>query len=208
MIRKIRILCTLIAAVVMIALAVTKYYAEKPEPYSVETYVVDDGNGSSEEVTYKRYDLTDGQPLDPKAYVIVMAGCTTLLAISCNFYRRASLLNALRKRCTVSVPAVVTIVKRAKADAQIRYRYMMYNATYQYEYQGATYESNNHCYGRKQNSFSGKVNSGDRAEIHIDPDNPRDLFDPLAKYSLTNSRTLAFILTVGGMLIFVGLMIR
>ncbi len=134
----------------MILFAGAKCVLTRPKPVSTETHVVDDGNGKSHTVIYKYYDFTAGKALDPKAYITIMLACAALFAVAGNFKRRIDRLNAMKNRCTVPVPAVVTAVDRSLHDDYIRYQKPQYNATYRYEYLGTVFEGNNRCYGKKK----------------------------------------------------------
>ena len=199
---------TLLVLIVLLALDTAKCIASRPQPYSTETYVVDDGGGQSHVVTYKYYDTKNSLALDTKEYVLIMAVSVCVLAMADNFHRRAARLRAMKRRCTVPVSAVVTRVRSGRTDDHIRYRYKMYNATYQYEYLGFSYESSNGCFGRRRHSFTGKVTEGETEEIHINPDAPEELFDFLAQDSLRSSLTSAVVLTGSGIAFLVSLLVH
>lgn len=204
MIRKKRAIGTFIIFIVLLILVSVKCAVTRPKPISTETYV--DENGT--ECTYSKYDLTAGIALDTKSYVSIMVTSTAILATACNFERRKVRLSALKKRCTVSVPAVVTSVRCARSDDKIRYRQKVYNATYRYEYLGTSYESNNFCYGAKRSFTDFPIKAGDKEKILINPEKPNELFDNLAEFPLSNSRFNGFILSAGGIAIIVVLLIR
>ena len=195
---------TLITVIVLLLLCAAKCKAEKPQPVVSETYT--DENGTV--YTYKQYDTQAAQALDTKSYALIMAAGVAVLAIAGNFMRRTARLSALKGRCTASVPAVVTAVRRGKTDAQIRHRRTVYNAAYRYEYSGTTFESNNYCYGTAKSSFSEPVRVGDTQEIRINPANPDELFDFLAESSLRHSRFLGIFLSASGILLLLALLFR
>ncbi len=192
----------------MILFAGAKCVMTRPKPVSTETHVVDDGNGKSHTVIYKSYDSTAGKALDPKAYIMIMAGCAALFAVAGNFKRRTDRLNAMKNRCTVPVPAVVTAVNRSLHDDYIRYHKPQYNATYRYEYLNTVYEGNNRCYGINRKSLSGKIQVGDSAEIFVNPQDPHDFFDMLGEDCLKSARFNVIFSIVMGIGIFVMLMLR
>lgn len=195
---------TLIALIALLLLVAVKCTVTRPKPITSETYVNENGTV----VTYEQYDSTTGRALDTRSYVsIVMAG-VAVLAMACNFQHRTARLSALKNRCTASVPAVVTAVKSARSDAQLRYRHKVYNATYRYEYLGMSYESNNFCYGSRKTTFADPIHVGDTEEICINPANPDELYDYLAEYSLKNSRFLGNFFTVFGILMLLALLFR
>lgn len=202
------IISTLLVLIVLLALDTAKCIAARPKPYLSETYVVDDGGGKSHIVTQNYYDQKNSLALEPKEYALIMSVCVAMLAMSNNFHRRASRLSAMKRRCTVPVPAVVASVRSGRTDGRIRYRYTMYSAVYRYEYLGFSYESGNGSFGRRKNMFSGKVTAGEEEEICINPDAPEELFDFLAQYSLQSSRFAAFLLTGMGIVFLVVLLFR
>ena len=195
---------TLIALIGLLILVAVKCAVTRPTPVTTETHV--DKNGTV--YIYEEYDSTDGETLDLKSYALLMTASVTMLAMACNFHRRRVRLSALKRRCTVSVPAVVTSVRRGRSDDKIRYRCIVYNATYRYEYLGRYYESNNNCYGVKKSFIDEPVRVGDSEVIHIDPDDPDMLFDFLAEFPLKISKYNSFILTAGGIGLIVALLIR
>ena len=202
-----RMVFTLIVFCAMILIAGIKCAATRPEPVSTTTYVVD-ADGGNIVVTEEKNDFTAGKLLDIKSYVLVLAGCGVIFAMAGNFRRRVKRLSEMKSRCTVTVPAVVSFVTSARADAHIRYKYKVYNATYRYEYLGLPYESNNHCYGSKRNTFTGKVNVGDSEKISVNPENPTDIFDPLAEYSLSSAKFISIVLIASGFFIYSGIFLR
>lgn len=195
---------TLIAVLVLMLLAAVKCTFTQPKPVATERHV--DENGTV--YIYEQYDARAGRALAPKEYALLMVTSAAMLATACNFQRRSARLGALQDRCTLTVPAVVTDVRRAKADAQIRYRYAVYNASYRYEYLGRTYESNNFCYGTGKNAFRQPIHVGDEAEICINPDKPDELFDAFAADSLKHSRTTGVFLIVVGLMPLAAMLFR
>ena len=199
-----RMIVTLVILLVLLVLDTAKCIATRPKPYLSETHVADDGHV----VTTNYYDEKNSLALEPREYAMVMLVSVTMLAIACNFARRSARVSALQQKCTVPVYAVVSAVRSGRADAYIRYRLRVYNPTYRYEYLGLPYESDNGCYGRRSHSLQGGINIGDEEEILVNPENPYELFDSVAQYTLKYSRSLVYILSGMGISFLVWLLFR
>ena len=128
---------------------------------------------------------------------LVFIGITILL-MAAYFINRCRKILALKKRCTKKVSAEVTHIRSSRYDKEIRYKYMRYNASYRYEFNGTEYNSRNDIFGG-QRSFK-RLKVGDSVTIHIDPKEPDKLYDDLA-----NSALRSFFLT-SAMLVFTGLL--
>ena len=202
-----RMVFTLIVFCAMILIAGIKCAATRPEPVSTTTYVVD-ADGGNIVVTEEKNDFTAGKLLDIKSYVLVLAGCGVIFAMAGNFRRRVKRLSKMKSRCTVTVPAVVSNVISSRNDGHIRYKVKVYNATYQYEYLGLPYESNNQCYGARRKTLTGKVNVGDSEKIYVNPENPQDIFDSLAEDSLSSAKFISIVLIASGFFIYSGIFLR
>lgn len=202
------VISTLIILVALLVLDTAKCIATRPKPYLSETYVVDDGGGKTHVVTENYYDQKNSLALEPREYALVMFASVAMLAIASNFARRSARLSALRSRCTAPVFAVVSSVRSGRADDHVRYRQMMYNPTYRYEYLGLPYESNNGCYGRRKYSLLGRINIGDEEEILVNPEKPYELFDFIAQDTIASSRFLVYMLSGMGVMFLVWLLFR
>lgn len=123
----------------------------------------------------------------------------TILIMAVYFINRCRKILALKKRCTKKVSAVVTHIRSARSDDEIRYKYRRYNASYKYEFNGTEYNSRNNIFGG-QKAFT-RLKVGDSVTIHVNPDEPDELYD-----DLSNSALRSFFLT-SAMLVFTGLFV-
>ena len=120
------------------------------------------------------------QPFQINGFVIFMAIPLGMLAYY--FYRQGCMLREMKRVCTIEVPAVITAVrKRYSIDGHFGGRGPHYNADYQYEYDGKTYESHHSIYG---NAKIGGPKVGEMVTIRINPFEPTELFDHLAETAL------------------------
>ena len=120
------------------------------------------------------------QPFEINWFVVFMAIPLGLLAYYC--YKQSCKLRDMKRECTIEVPAVITAVrKRYSIDGHIGGRGPHYNADYQYEYNGKTYESHHSIYGSAK---TGGPKVGEMVTIRINPFEPTELFDHLAETAL------------------------
>ena len=179
-----RVLLFLMAVVMLFGLSACRWDETGPEPTSVETHeeVGEDGNTYTVTTTY--IDSTGGRRTDPSFYKwMVIIGIVTG-AMSAYFWYRAVEIETLKKRCTVTVPGYVTKVRESKTgDRTLRSKFVQYNATYRYTYNGNVIESQNEYYGGRFFRFlplRPEVEEGKMGDIHIDPMDPYAVFDVLA----------------------------
>ena len=146
-------------------------------------------------VTYvPEYTYVSEQPI--KIYWWLVVGGMLLIAMGAYFFYRYSELRRLKLRCTQVYSAEITQIRKSKhADPHLRSKYMQYNATYRYEYNGSFYESSNNIYG---NVNLRKPKVGDMATIYLDPDEPTVLFDELAKTRLNQFLIMGIGYLAGG----------
>ena len=120
------------------------------------------------------------QPFQINWFVVIMALPLGVLAFYC--YKQIRKLRDIKRECTIEVPAVITAVRKGYSiDGHIGGRGPHYNADYQYEYNGKTYESHHSIYGSAK---TGGPKVGEMVTICINPFEPTELFDHLAETAL------------------------
>lgn len=126
------------------------------------------------------YSYTYKPPFHYQWSLVLMA--LPLAVMGFLLFRQGSKLLRMKRECTIEVTAVITELRRSRSiDGFFGGRRIQYNAEYQYEYDGTTYESHNPFYGRQHYQ---KPEVGQIVTIHINPFAPTELFDPLAEASM------------------------
>ncbi len=198
-VRKILLLMTTI--LLLFSLSACKSSDTETAASTVETREEVDEYGNTYTATYIYVDGTKDRGLDASSIKAIVLASLVLLALSAYFWYRILELKRIEDRCTASVNAMVTEVRKSKhGDRYLRTRYMQYNATYRYTYNGMEYVSQNEYYGGNEKGvFFAKpdVAVGDMVEIRIDPLNPRTLIDIYAKSFKNRLFKHAMILDIG-----------
>lgn len=198
-IRKILLLMT--TFLLLFSLSACKNSDTENVPSTVETREEVDEYGNTYTTTYIYVDGTQDKGLDDSSIKAIVLSSLILVALSAYFWYRMLEIKRIEDRCTASVNAMVTEIRKSRnGDRFLRSRYLQYNATYRYTYNGMEYVSQNEYYGgNTKRGFFAKpdVNVGEMIEVRIDPFDPRTLIDIFAKSLKNRFFTHAMLLDIG-----------
>ena len=146
-----------------------------------------DENGNTYTVTYTYVDRTNDHSVDASFYKWTILFVVVFSLMAAYFWYREIEVQKLKDRCSVPVSALVVKIRKSKhGDRMLRSKYMQYNATYRYTYNGNVFESQNEYYGSKVtqlNPFSTYCgeSEGEMVTVQIDSADPNSVYDLFAE---------------------------